>query len=348
MFIRLLALSVAFAASMAQADPAELNDALQQAFDAGKLDGLHSVLVRRNGETLAEIYFEGDDERWGQPLGARKHGPETLHDLRSVSKSVTSLLYGIALDKGMVTGPEAGLLAQFPEYADLSSAERNRITIGDALSMQMGTHWDESLPYSDPRNSEIAMELADDRYRYVLEQPMVTDPGNTWVYSGGATALVGAIIADGSGLPLEEFAKLYLFDPLGIDRFEWIAGRDGVASAASGLRLSARDLAKIGEMVASGGTYDGRQIVSSDWLRQSAIPRAVLDPLRYGYHWWQSPVGDPPSWIAGFGNGGQRMSISPRLGLVVVVYAGRYNESDAWQLPLAVVNDYVVPALGLR
>lgn len=101
-------------------------------------------------------------------------------------------------------------------------------------------------------------------------------------------------------------------------------------------------------MVAAGGTFDDKRIVSSDWLHQSATPRAQLDPLRYGYHWWLSPIGNPPSWMAGFGNGGQRMSISPRLGLVVVVYAGRYNDMQAWELPLAVVNDYVAPALGLR
>lgn len=348
MFKRLTLLAVTLAAGIAQADPAALSSDLQKAFDQGKLVGLHAVLVRQNGETLAEVYFDGEDERWGQPLGVHNHGPDTLHDLRSVSKSVTGLLYGIALDKGLVAGMDAGLLAQFPEYADLATTERNRITIGDALSMQMGTEWDETLPYTDPRNSEIAMELADDRYRYVLEQPIVAEPGTTWVYSGGTTALIGAIIAKGAGMPLDQFAKLHLFDPLGIDTFEWIAGEDGIPSAASGLRLSARNLAKIGELVASGGTNDGQRIVSSDWLQQSATPRAQLDPLRYGYHWWLSPIGDPPSWMAGFGNGGQRMSISPRIGLVVVVYAGRYNDMQAWELPLAVVNDYVAPALGLR
>ncbi|MDU9005898.1 serine hydrolase domain-containing protein [Sedimentitalea todarodis] len=341
-------MSATLAAGIAQADPAALSGELQHAFDQGKLDGLHAVLVRQNGETLAEVYFEGRDERWGQPLGPRSHGPDTLHDLRSVSKSVTGLLYGIALDKGLVAGTDSALLAQFPEYADLATTERNRITIGDTLSMQMGTQWDETLPYTDPRNSEIAMELAEDRYRYVLEQPVVADPGTAWTYSGGTTALLGAIIARGAGMPLDQFARLHLFDPLGIDEFEWIAGDDGIPSAASGLRLSARDLARIGEMVAARGIYEGQQIVSADWLQQSATPRAQLDPLRYGYHWWLSPIGDPPSWIAGFGNGGQRLSISPRLGLVVVVYAGRYNDRLAWELPLAVVNDYVVPALGLR
>ncbi len=333
---------------MALADDTTLNDRLQAAHEAGKLDGLHAVLVRRDGETLAELYFDGADERWGQPLGLRQHGPDTLHDLRSVSKSVTGLLYGIALDKGLVAGPDAPLLAQFPDYPDLAGSARNRITIGDALAMQMGTEWDETLPYSDPRNSEIAMELAPDRYRYVLEQPIIADPGSNWSYSGGATALIGALIARGAGMPLDRFAKLNLFDPLGIDGFEWVAGADGVPSAASGLRLTARDLARIGEMIAAGGTHAGKRIVSRDWLARMATPRAAPAPLRYGYHWWLSPVGDPPNWLAGFGNGGQRMSISPRLGLVVVVYAGRYNDPQAWQLPVAVINDHIAPALGLR
>ena len=174
--------------------------AIADAFEAGQLPGLHGAIFDQGGDRLAEVYFKGEDESWGQPLGVVAHGPEVLHDCRSVTKSVVGLLYGIALDAGLVPAPDAPLLAQFPEYSDLvADPARAGITVGHALSMQMGLLWDESLPYSDPRNSEIAMELAEDRYRFVLEQPVVAPPGGDWTYSGGAVAVLAALIARGGG-----------------------------------------------------------------------------------------------------------------------------------------------------
>lgn len=343
-----LAMAFAITAGLAQAQKAELEQSLKTAFAKGQLDGLHSVLVRQNGETLAEVYFDGTDQSWGDSLGLVAHGPDTLHDLRSVTKTITGLLYGIALDQGLVAPPDTPVLTLFPELADLSTPKRDQITIADVLTMRMGTEWNEDLPYTDPRNSEIAMELAPDRYRFILDRPIVTEPGSTWVYNGGATALLARIVELGTGQPIDEYARTNLFEPLGIAQYDWIAGADGTASAASGLRMTAQGLARIGEMIAARGIHDGQQIVSAEWLQEMAVPRVQLNPLRYGYHWWLSPVGVPPNWIAGFGNGGQRMSISPRLGLVVVVFAGRYNDPDAWHLPVAVVNDHVAPALGLR
>jgi CubicO group peptidase (beta-lactamase class C family) len=105
--------------------------------------GLHSVFVLRKGDVFAEAHFAGEDQSWGQALGVVDHGPKTLHDLRSVTKSIVGLLYGIALGEGLVPGVDAPLVEQFPEYADLAAdPERAKITVGDALSMQMGTEWD--------------------------------------------------------------------------------------------------------------------------------------------------------------------------------------------------------------
>ncbi len=325
----------------------DLEEALQQAFDAGDLKGLHSVLVRQNGETLAEIYFNGEDQRWGAPIGVRAHGPDTLHDMRSVSKSIVGLLYGIALSDGLVPAPDAPVLAQFPEYDDLASPGRDSITVGNTLSMQMGIRWNETLPYTNPRNSEIAMERAPDRYRYVLERPLKGKPGRDWVYNGGATAILAGIISRGAGMPIDAYARKHLFAPLGISRFEWVKGGDGVPAAASGLRLSTRDLAKIGEMVAAGGVYGGRQIVPASWLQTIFTPRAKAGDLRYGYQWWLAPHGSPPTWVAALGNGGQRLSVNPGLGLVIAINAGNYNQPDDWKTPVSVIVDYVVPALGL-
>ena len=330
-----------------RAENADATQALQSAFDKGELVGLHGVLVRLDGKTFVEIYFDGGDQRWGAPMGIRQHGADTLHDMRSVTKSVVGLLYGIALDRGMVPPPSAPLLAQFPEYPDLASdPARARITIADALTMRMGIEWDETLPYTDPRNSEIAMEAAEDRYRFVLAQPIKGKPGNRWVYNGGATALIARLIEKGAGMPIDAFARKTLFNPLGIKRFEWIKGADGVPSAASGLRLRLRDLARIGEMVAQNGIYKGRRIVSADWINQATNPLSKTGfGLRYGYFWWHSAPNSRASWSAAMGNGGQRLTVQPAFGLVIAMTAGNYNSPDDWKLPVRVIERYLAPGL---
>ncbi|MBL8905186.1 MAG: serine hydrolase, partial [Rhizobiales bacterium] len=232
----------------------DLGPRLAAGIRSGLLRGLHGIVVSRGEAIVLERYYRGADEAWGRPLGHVRFTRNQLHDLRSVTKSIVGLLYGIALDRGLVPDPSAPLLAQFPEYSDLAAdAARNQLTIGQALSMTLGLEWDEQRPYSDPANSEIAMENATDRYRYALDRPFVAAPGARWIYSGGAVALIGGIIARGSGKPLPDFAREALFAPLGITRFEWASGRDGTASAASGLRLRPRDLLKIGRMVIDKG-----------------------------------------------------------------------------------------------
>ena len=336
---------IATAAVAAEGD-STLNGRLKDAFDSGKLEGLHSTLVFHRGEILAEAYFPGKDQRWGEPLGERDHGPNTLHDLRSVTKSIVGLLYGIALAEGKVPPVDARLIAQFPEYTDLSvDPRRGAIRIGDALSMRMGTEWNEDLPYTDPRNSEIAMELSKDRYRFVLDRAMVAVPGQQWTYNGGAVAIIAKLISDGVGKPIDDYAKEKLFDPLDITYFEWVRGADDVPSAASGLRLRARDLAKIGQLLAQKGIYDGNQVVPEDWLTSSFTPRASLGGIRYGYLWWLANWGDPPAWVAGFGNGGQRLTVQPEIDLVIVVFAGNYNEPEAWRLPVRIIENFVIPAV---
>jgi CubicO group peptidase (beta-lactamase class C family) len=318
---------------------------IKSAFDANELPGLHSVVVSLNDELVGEAYFPGADERWGTSLGVVTHGPETLHDVRSITKSVVGLLYGIALSEGLVPEINSPLLNLFPEFTDLrDGSDREKITVRDALTMQMGTKWDESLPYTDPKNSEIAMELAPDRYRYVLNRPMGDVPGTRWNYNGGAVALIGKLIADGTGVPLDEYANDRLFKPLGIKQYEWVRGSDDVPSAASGLRLTARDLAKIGGMIARGGEYEGRQIVTVDWLEKSFASAATIQAgFDYGFLWYLSsgPRGDRV--IIALGNGGQRLTVQPKAGFVVSTLTGRYNDPEAWRLSLDVLLKFAIP-----
>lgn len=200
----MLAALVAAVSSGALAGETQMDTKIDTAFAAGELSGLHAVMVLHKGEVVAERYYAGADERWGSPLGTREHGPDTLHDLRSVTKPVVGLLYGIALAEGKVPPVDEKLIAQFPHYADLAKdPERDAILIRHALSMKMGTEWNEDLPYSNPKNSEIAMELAEDRYRFVLDRPMVDTPGDRWTYNGGAVAIVAKLITDGVGMPID-------------------------------------------------------------------------------------------------------------------------------------------------
>jgi CubicO group peptidase (beta-lactamase class C family) len=181
----------------------------------------------------------------------------------------------------------------------------------------------------------------------VLEQPLVAGPGSRWNYNGGTTAVLAHLIAEGTGTPLLEFARDKLFRPLGIVDAEWVLGTNGEPAAASGLRLRPRDLARIGQLVLNQGSWRDRQVVPRSWLEASfenSVP--AEDGLGYGYQWWlgRGRV-DGRRWLAGFGNGGQRLVIVPDLDLVVVVLAGNYNQSDAWRLSVTIIAEILLPAL---
>jgi CubicO group peptidase (beta-lactamase class C family) len=309
-------------------------DRVDAVLRAGKAPNLHGLVVVQHGEVVLERYGAGQDERLGDSLGHVTFDAGTLHDVRSVSKSVVGLLYGIALKDGLVPEPGARLVPQFPEYQDLvADPERAGLTIEHALTMTLGLEWDETAPYTSTANSEIAMEHAPDRYRYVMERPIVEPAGTRWSYCGGATALIGAIIARGAGQPLEEYARTALFEPLGITAFEWTPGSDGAASAAAGLRLRPRDLAAIGGLILDGG----RGIVPSDWLDEALRARVPMGPdSTYGYSWY---VGTGAvRKVSAHGNGGQQLLIVASRNLVVAATGGDYNAFDRPSSTAAVVE----------
>jgi CubicO group peptidase (beta-lactamase class C family) len=319
----------------------------------GRVLGLHTLLVSQGGKSLFEHYGIGEDESWGKPLGTVTFGPTVLHDLRSVTKSIVGMLYGIALADGKVPEPQAKLYDQFPEYADLARQPgRERITVAHVLSMTLGTEWDElTIAYGDPRNSEVAMELSPDRYRYVLDRAIVGEPGIKWTYNGGATALLGRLITKGTGENLPDYARHVLFDPLGLGPIEWSNGLQGEAAAASGLRMRAPDLVRIGQMVLMDGIWQGKQIVPKAWLRQSTAPSVTIEGnYRYGWHWYlgEIAIGAPSRTerlISGVGWGGQRLFLVPALDLVVAMNAGNYRKPGVEQRRVAnaVLTELIVP-----
>jgi len=319
---------------------------------------LHGVVVARHGRLVLERYFEDEDNARGNQLGRVTFAAGTLHDMRSVSKGIVGLLYGIALERGNVPPPEAPLFSAFPEYAELATGGREKLTIHHVLTMTLGTDWDESsLPYSNPANSEIAMDMAPDRYRYILERPAVREAGRRWTYCGGATALLGRIIVKGTGKPLHAFAREALLDPLGVGPTQWLSDDKGEPYAASGLRMTPRDLARIGVMMADGGAVAGTQVVPAQWLARCTTPIVSVDELRrYGYQWYMVDIayGEPLGWAVrnlermwmAMGEGGQRLFVLPELQLVVAITAGNYGTDDQWIPPTRVLREVVLASLG--
>jgi CubicO group peptidase (beta-lactamase class C family) len=344
--------------ALAAPPPAELiGQRLAQARQDGRIDGLHALLVSQGGKPVFEHYGRGEDQAEGRGwLGTVGFAPDVPHDLRSVSKSVVALAYGIALAAGQVPPPEAKLYAQFPDYADLARQPgRDQLTIHHVLSMTLGFDWDElTIPYGDPRNAENAMEAAPDRYRFILERPIAGEPGVKWSYCGGATALLGRLIAKDTGEDLLAYCRRVLFEPLGFGPVAWAKGSDGEYRAASGLRLLPRDLLKIGQLMLAGGVWNGRQIVPRDWLKRAITPAVTIqDGRRYGYHWYlgASPAGASQRWqpwVGGIGWGGQRLYAFPALDLVVAQLCGNYNKPNAEQRRIndAIIGEIVLPGFA--
>lgn len=323
----------------------DLPQRLAAALQDGSVSNLHGLTIVRNGRLVLEHYGEGEDFSWGRAHGVVRFTPETLHDVRSATKSVIALLYGIALGAGQVPAPEEPLLAQLPEYPDLAAnGDPGGRTVAHALTMTLGIDWVEDVPYTDLTNGEVAMMLADDRWRYILERPAVEQPGTRWSYCGGATELLGRIVAKGTGMPLPEYAHRVLLAPIGIGSFEWLASHDRIASAASGLRLTPRDLARVGQLVLAGGRWQDRQVVPADWLAAMLEPRWETSwGDGFGYQWYVGGSGRQ-RWVGANGNGDQRLFVLPELDLVVAVTAGNY-EGDG-TMPPRLLEEVILPSVS--
>lgn len=316
---------------------------------SGDFPNVHAVVVVADGTVAFEDSFSGPDESivelvtGATDLPTRLFRPGSLHDVRSVTKSITSLLYGTALRQGAVPGPDTPVLDAFPEHDDVRGSGWERVLVRHALTMTLGVEWDETIPYTDPRNSEIQMHTSPDPYRYVLTRPVVSPPGEGFTYCGGATELLAALVQKGTGLRLDDYAREMLFRPLGIEDFEWARPAHGHPMGASGLRLRAPDLAKIASLYLTGGRWGDRTIAPAEWLAASLAPHVTNDAGRYGFQWWLSRSGRIASAV---GNGGQRAVVVPECDLVAVVLAGNYNapgESYSDRL----LSECVLPAAGI-
>ena len=311
---------------------------------------IHAVVVVRHGKLVFEAYAAGADEDWNGPIGYVPHDAATKHGMMSISKSVVSLLFGIAIERKLIAGTDIPVLPFFSEY-DVKTPKWDKILLRHLLTMTPGIDWNEDTAWMDPYNTVRAMYEAADPYPYILGREVLHEPGAKWQYNTGATELLGAVLKKATGKPVDQFAKEALFDPLHIEDFEWGAMLNGEPAAGAGLRLRPRDAAKIGQLVLNGGTWQGRRIVPEDWVKQSTKPRfdASWGGMQYGYQWWfgssRLDGGTMIDWSAAFGLGGQRIFIVPTFDLVVVTTAGLYADGRQSAFVRSIFEYRVLPAV---
>ena len=320
----------------------------------GTYPNIHSVLIARHNKLVYEKYWPGKDQDWGTHLGMTAHGQDSLHDIRSISKSIVSACAGIAIQQGKIKSVEQRVFDFFPEHSKYDTGIKSLLTIKHLLTMSSGLAWNEDVPYDNPENSEIRMTRSPDVVEYVLSQPMDFPPGKVWKYNGGTTQLLAAIIQKTTGEKIDQFAKKYLFDALGVKRFEWrkYPGTD-LPAAASGVRLRSRDLLKFGLLYANNGKWGDKQIISGQWIKESfqahiARPGAQRSSGSYGYQFWlwQDTLRNQlTSIVACVGNGDQRIFIDQTRDMIIVITAGNYNNWTITKNSSALVKDYIYAAL---
>jgi CubicO group peptidase (beta-lactamase class C family) len=321
---------------------------------------VHGLLVERHGKLLAEVYRTGTDTPINSSLIAQllpgaetTFSAATLHDVRSISKSVVGLLAGITIGRGGVRLNDK-VLDHYPELNYLRTLGRENITVEHLLTMSSGLEWHE-MSRGWATSSETPLLWRRLPVPYYLDRTPVTKPGEVFNYAGGATMVLADLLVRVNKKPLEQIAKEDLFGPLGIVQWEWAANMRGITMAYAGLRLLPRDMLKIGRMVNMRGSWNGRQIVPQDWIsdmQRQYLPTGLAfmgiknGDVGYGYQWWNGTVdwhGKTLHWSAAIGNGGQRIVVVPALDLTVVVISGDYGspmiQKTVGQIVAAVLED---------
>jgi CubicO group peptidase (beta-lactamase class C family) len=331
---------------------------LDQEFRDGKHGYIDSMLIVRNGRLLFETYYEHDYTEINSSLNKADPGPwnyydakyypyyrgSQLHSLQSTTKSVMSALVGIAIERGEIAGIDSTLGELLP-HRNITDPQKAAITLDNILTMRPGFEWNENISYWDPANDATIVEGTEDWVGYLLDKPIAVPQGEVYNYNSTNTQLMSEIVSTASGMPLDEYARKYLFEPIGIREFFWNDAPEGFKNVAGGLFLSARDLARFALLFQREGEWNGTQVIPADWVKKSATPWVADvspdDPdfdVGYGYQWWvyNHDNGDEPDMYGGWGWGGQFPLIVPELGLVAVftgwnIYDGE-NHDYAFRL----------------
>ncbi len=311
-------------------EPAAVDDAIR-AIAAGQAAAIHSLLIVRDGRLVVEEYFHG----WGR---------DDLHGILSCTKSVSSLLTGIAIDQGSLEGVDVSVLDFFARLRGVADDGWEEVRLEHLLTMTMGLDW-ASHEIGSPPPPQI------DRFLGVLEHRVVDEPGSRFRYVGRGVDLLAGVLLEATGVEADRFAEDRLFSPLGIRAWDWSERRwRGHPDMSAALKLRPRDMAKLGQLVLDQGAWQGRQVVSADWIRTST--RTHVDKtgfgVQYGYLWWRvdAPPSDVPLGTLTFANGigSQFIVVVPDARLVVVTTGGNPHNGRQFDV-VQVARRHLVPGI---
>ncbi|WP_299364073.1 serine hydrolase [Winogradskyella sp.] len=311
--------------------------------ESGSYKNIHSVLVLKDNKLLVEKYFDGYDIN-------------QLHQLRSISKCVTGLLLGIAIDKGYIKSVEEGIFNYLPNYQHLKNENNAKIKIHHLASMSTGLDWNETnIPYEDKNNDDNKMYNYGDWVEYTLKKEVVATPGEVFNYSGGVSNILAAVVQNAVGIPLELFAEQHLFNPLGIQNYNWKKNRtQTLVSADAGLSIRPRDMIKIGTMLLNKGEWGDKRILSEKWVKRLSskqVNGGAMGPFLLSYGYMVLVVEKGPDFLPGLrgyaatGNGGQIIWVLPEQNAVFVFTGGNYNSELSQTQPIEIAIKYLFPAV---
>ena len=277
-------------------DRGAVQDILDRVGSRPEFQTVRGIVIVRHGTLVAETYFGGFTNT-------------TLKNVHSVSKSVTSLATGVALDRGLIPSVDARLADLIPHYAHrLSEAPKNRLPLRHALTMTAGLAWNDT---------DQAFWNNPDSVDYVLTRDVVAQPGAEFFYSSGLSHVIAEVNNRASGQTHLAFVRRHLFEPLGIHSATWDPDLSGRHWGGTGLRIRPRDMAKIGQFALQEGLWEGRRLVSREWIAESTSNRTggIADAPDYGYQWWIRPRG---RYLA-HGYNGQYIGVDPEADVVMTM-----------------------------
>jgi CubicO group peptidase (beta-lactamase class C family) len=322
------------------AEPQDLAEEIQQ----GQHKDMLAMIAVQSGKTLAESVSGKASTEF------RTNGG----DIRSATKSITSLLIGIAIDRGHIASVDTPIVNLMPDYADelQKDSRKAQMKIKDLLTMRSGLNCDDWKP--DSPGHEDKMYETRDWIAFWAKTPMRDSPGELFSYCTGNVIALGHILENATGQSVPEYAKTMLFAPLGIEQAKWATWNHGKRTDTGGhLNISPDSLRKIGQLLLDRGRVGNRQIVSEKWIdamttEQTTIPNRAQ---RYGYLWWLDRTTNPALpqtrlWMA-WGNGGNFLIVMPEIDAVVVFSGKRFNQPNALE-PLVWLRDRIMPALNKR
>lgn len=340
-----------FTPSVAVADwSAQDTAALTAEIEKGDYGTVTSLLVNRHGTILYEGYFNGADAA-------------TLHNTRSATKTITSMLVGAAIADGLISGVDEPVTGFFPELQPLKNPDprKQKITIEDFLTMSSLLECNDNNSFS--RGNESRMHLVEDWVGFTLnlpikgfepwvERPHENDYGRSFSYCTAGVHVLGQIVARASGGRLDDYARARLFAPLGIERADWQRSPLDQAVAGGGLELTTRSLMKLGSLFTGGGVYQGVQLLPAEWIKRSLQTHVIArSDAEYGYLIWKSPAQIQDRHIMTnymAGNGGNRVVFIPDEDVVIVVTKTDYNTRGMHQATEKLVNTGILERLFAR